>query len=203
MRCRKVQWLISDEIDGRLAARKRRPFEKHLSACCSCREYRERLRALQTKSVRTEELAVPAGYWDGSLVRLRKKLESIRPYAGAPERIRPHTGLLVPKWAWAGAAGLFGAAVGLYFVLVPSNKILERFPLSHEEAAGRLVAMIGDDESLETDFADLIQATILENSGEHDGDIRRLLYAESHFLDGLSEAELLRLDSHLAEELKI
>lgn len=203
MRCRAARRLISDEIDGRLAPRKRLSFEKHLAACLSCREYGERLRNLQVNSARTGTPAVPSGYWEGSIARLREKLETVRTETGGSERIRRPAPAAFPRWAWAGAATLIGAAVGLYFVLGPSNKMLERFPLSHEEAAGRLVAMLGDDEALEAEFADLIQASILENSGDEVRDSRLLLYGDSRFLDGLSEAELLRLDQHLARELKI
>jgi hypothetical protein len=75
--------------------------------------------------------------------------------------------------------------------------------MSHEDAAGRLAAMIGNDETLESEFADLIQASILELSDAPDGDIQRLLYADSRFLEGLTETELQRLEAHLAGELKI
>ena len=88
MRCRAVRRLISDEIDGRLAPRKRRSFEKHLAACLSCREYGERLRNLQAKSARTGAPAVPAGYWEGSIARLREKLETVRTETWGRARIR-------------------------------------------------------------------------------------------------------------------
>jgi len=203
MRCRTVQRLISDEIDGRPAPRKRRSFEKHLAACFTCREYGERLRNLQAKSARPGAPAVPSGYWEGSIARLREKLETVRPETGGRERIRRPVPAVFPRWAWAGAAALVFAGVGLYFMLGPSNKMLDHFPLSHEEAAGRLVAMLGDDETLEAEFDDLIQASILENSGEEISETRLLLYGDSRFLDGLSEDELLRLESHLDRELKI
>ena len=203
MRCRTVQRLISDEIDGKLAPGKSRSLKKHLPACRSCREYEERLRDLQAKSAQTGVPAVPSGYWEDSIARLREKLETVRTETGGRERIRWAVPPLFPRWAWAGAAALVFAGAGLYFVLGPSNKMLDRFPLSHEEAAGRLIAMVGDDESLEAEFSDLIQASIFANSGEEIGDTQRLLYAASRFLDGLSEDELLRLESHLDRELKI
>lgn len=203
MRCRKAQWMISDEIDGRLAPSKRGSLNKHLETCPSCREYREHLRNLQTKTARVASPAVPSGYWEDSLARLRKKLEAVRTQPGGKERILRPFPALFPRWAWAGAAALLFAGVGLYFVLGPSSKILERLPLSHEDAAGRLIAMIGADESYETEVADLIQASILENTGEEIRDSRLLLYGESRFLDGLSEEELERLETHLDNELKI
>lgn len=203
MRCRAVRRLISDEIDGRPAPRKRRSFEKHLAACLSCREYGERLRNLQARSARAGAPAVPAGYWEGSIARLREKIEMARTEAGGRVPIRTHAPAIFPRWAWSGAAALLFAGIGLYFVLGPSDKMLDRFPLSHEEAAGRLVSMLGDDEDLEAEFADLIQASILENSGEEIEETRLLLYGDSRFLDGLSEDELLRLETHLDRELKI
>jgi hypothetical protein len=203
MRCLAVRRLISDEIDGRLAPRKRRSFEKHLAACLSCREYGKRLRNLQANSAPTGAPAVPAGYWEGSIARLKEKIETVRSETREREPIRKPAKVVFPRWAWAGAAALIFAGVGLYFVLGPSNKMLDRFPLGHEEAAGRLVAMLGDDEDLEAEFADLIQASILENSGEETEDTRLLLYGDSRFLDGLSEEELLRLETHLDRELKI
>ena len=204
MRCRRVQRAISDEIDGCPAPGGRRRLEKHLEVCPSCREYREGLRRLESESARTVRPAVPPGYWEDSLLRLREALASVPP-GSAPAESRPRPFFRpTPRWAWAAAPALLVIAAAVYLaVVVPSGGPLESFPLSHEEGAGRLAAMVETDEALEADFSALIQAAIVDDSEEPDGDIRRLLYAESRFLDGLSEDELRKLETHIASELKI
>ncbi len=204
MRCRRVQRAISDEIDGCLAPGRRRRLEKHLEVCPSCREYREGLRRLESESARTVRPAVPPGYWDDSLLRLREALASVPP-GSAPAKSRARSFFHpAPRLAWAAAPALLVIAAAVYLtVVVPSGGPLESFPLSQEEWAGRLATLVETNEALEADFSALIQAAIVDDSEEPDGDIRRLLYAESRFLDGLSEEELRKLETHIASELKI
>jgi len=202
MRCRRIRRLISDEIDGSLSPGKRNRVVKHLAACRPCREYGEWHRSFASRSARAESPAVPPGYWENSLARLREKLAAL-PEAKRGEASRRPVRAPGLRWAWAASPALLIVAAGIYLAFGPSGKPLEQFPLSHEDAAGRLVAMIGNDEALEADFSALIQASLLENSGEPEKDARRLLYGDSRFLDGLSEDELRRLESHVEKELKI
>ncbi len=204
MRCRKSERLISDEIDGSLPAGKKAGLEKHLRSCRSCREYRVWHLGLKEKTARIGSPAVEAGYWEGSLSRLREALESLPEASGSRERARDR-GAFAPslRWAWGAAPALLVAAAAAYLSLVPPRGPVGPMPLNHEDGAGRVVALIGNDESLEAEFSDLIQAEILENRGEPEKDVTRLIYGASRFLDGLSEEELQTLETRLAAELKI
>jgi anti-sigma factor RsiW len=204
MRCRAIQRAISDEIDGSLSLRRRRRLDRHLASCPSCREYRSDLGGLQARAAHPPNPAVSPGYWEASLERLRAKLEAER--RPDPGRSRPRTAAIsaVPRWAWAAVPAVLAAAAGLFVVLRPSPlTVAERLPLAHEEATGRLVAMIGDDEALEAKFVDLIQASILEDAAVEIREPRLLLYGDSRFLDGLSEEELQKLETRLAKELEL
>lgn len=203
MRCRGIRRLISDEIDGSLSPGKRDRLIKHLAACRPCREYGDWLRSFSSRGVQAGGPAVPPGYWESSLARLREKLAAL-PEVKSEEARRPSLRVPGLRWAWAAATpALLVVAAGIYLALSPSGTPLEQLPLSQEDAAGRLVAMIGSDEALESDFSALIQASLVENSGEPEKDTRRFLYGDSRFLDGLTEDELRRLESHLDKELKI
>ncbi len=204
MRCRTIERLISDEIDGCLPETKRLRLEKHLGSCSRCRGYRDWALSLKAKAGRIGSPDVAPGYWEGSLGRLRQALASL-PKAPEPVRRPAGQGVFAPslRWAWGAAPALLVAAAAAYLVFLPPRKALETLPLTNEDGAGRLVALIGNDEALEADFSSLIQEAILENGGEAEKDVRRLLYADSRFLEGLSEEELQGLEARLAAELKI
>ena len=200
MRCRTVERRISDALDGPPARRRAARVEAHLASCPGCREYRRRLLRLQAEARRSAPPEVSPGFWDASIVRLRGRLESPGPGA-APSR---GPAFFPPsRPVWQGAVALLAAAAGLYILVARPHRPLEPFPLSQEEATSRLVALVGSDQELEADFADLLQASIREHADVQDRDVPRLLYAKSHFLDSLSDEELQVLDSHIARELKI
>jgi hypothetical protein len=202
MRCRTSERWISDGIDGCLSVRKSARLEAHLASCAACREIRRRFLRLAERSV-PPGFAVPPGYWEDSLSRLRAKLESSGPALPTKAPVLRPAFFPAARWAWAGAATLLAAAAGLLILTSRRGGPIEAFPLTSEEATTSLVAMIGNDQELESDFVELIQASIREHADVQDGDVRRLIYGKSHFLDGLSEDELQTLDDHIARELKI
>jgi hypothetical protein len=205
MRCRTSERRISDSIDGSLSRRRSRRLENHLASCASCREYRARLLRIQEETARISAPDVPSGYWEDSRARLRESLESIRPASSQTEIKRPRRRASIPsrRLAWAGAIGLVAAAAAILVLSVRTRVPVESLPLSHEEAANRLVALIGSDAEVETAFVEMIQASILEVSDVRDGDVARLLYGSNRFLDSLSDDEMEALNSHLARELDI
>ena len=203
MRCRTVRRLISDEIDGRPALPDGAGASKStLPACPSCREYGERLWSSRRIVPGPEAPAVPPGYWEGSIARLDRKSQlgsAAEPSAGADRKPAP---AVFPPLGMGGAAALVVAAAGLYFRAWPIDKS-RPFPLSHEDAAGRLVAMIGNDEVLEADLTASSRPRSLENSEARTADAAAFSTGTADSWTACPRMSSGAWNRDLAKELKI
>jgi hypothetical protein len=203
MACHKIRRWISDNLDGRLGRRRQAKIAGHISRCASCRDYRSRLERIQNGARALSSPQVSSEYWESAISRLKLRI-------GTPEaRNRNPVPGRVPifgaarRWAWAGAVSILALSAGLYLILSTSRLPVETYPLTLEETINRLYERIGDNPALEDDFALLLQASIKDQAGDEDGDVKRLLYGNSSFIESLSDEEVQLLDSHLNKELKL
>lgn len=92
MRCREVEELASEFIDGELGALQTAAVEKHLADCPSCSEMVAELRALTRMCSTLPQAPVPSGLRDSILQRLQSRTPPVSP------------GRLARYGAWAAAA---------------------------------------------------------------------------------------------------
>jgi len=59
MKCREVVELMTDYLEGTLAARDRERFEQHFSGCDGCRAYLAQLRAMLRAMKSFEDVPIP------------------------------------------------------------------------------------------------------------------------------------------------
>ncbi len=206
MRCRKSEKWISDGIDGNLAVRKRRKLEAHVEVCGSCRAYRFHLEKIQGEARNLSEPVLPPEYWQDSIARIQANLARTGPAEQKEFKLRPRQAPAFSpglRWAWAGAASVLAVGLGLYFVLFQGRGFLETSPLAFRDQVNMLYEKIGDNVDLEAEFNSLIRASILEEAGEPDGEVKHLLYGNSLFLDSLSDEEVQILDAEISKVLKI
>ena len=113
MRCKTVQKLLSDYVDGRFAGRKKARIEKHITQCDEC--YREfRLLVEMKDLLRSMPSEKPdEAYWTDMLPRLRERILRL----GAEEEIKDDEAISEkkgkrPRLFWAGiGAAAFGMAL--------------------------------------------------------------------------------------------
>lgn len=206
MRCHKFEKWISDEIDGKLAVRKRRKLDAHLNACASCRSYGFRLEKIQSEALNLSGPARSPEYWQDSIARLQANLAKTGPAEQTEFKLRPRQApAFFPglRWAWAGAASVLAVGLGLYLMFFQERRVLEMYPFTFSDQVNSLYERIGDNTDLEAEFNSLIHASILEEAGEPDGEVKHLLYGNSLFLDSLSDEEVQILDAEISKVLKI
>lgn len=196
MRCGTIEKWISDDVDGVLSGRKKKKLDFHLSRCAACRAYRRRLERLQREAGRLAAPSVPENYWETSVARLKAKLGS----GDVPSGPRPSPWL---RWAWSGSAAVLVLALALYFAVLRTRPSFEPYPLSFENTLTGVFAEVGDNTDFEKDLDGVIRASIREQSGPTDDDVKRYLYGNSLYLDSLSDEEVALLDERVARELKI
>jgi len=204
MKCRKVEKWISDDLDGTLSLRRQKKLRAHAAVCASCRAYGGRLKKIQAEAKRLPGPALPPAYWERSLSRLESSLAGVG--GQTVIKLRPgRTPAFFPalRWAWAGAASLLAVGLGLYLMFFQSRGPLVTTPLSFGDQINSLYERIGENAELETEFNSLLHASIVEEAGESDGDVKPLLYGSSRFLDSLSDEEILILDAEISRALKI
>jgi len=146
MRCRTALKRISDDLDGRLDARRRARLAAHLASCPACRDYRSDLERIQAGA------RLPLEPREGSWADFERRLE-VRLDAAEPGRER----IAVPfaarrRWAWAAATAVVLAGVSLWLALprpapplteawLPTDDILDPLVRAAEadpELAGRI-----------------------------------------------------------------
>lgn len=146
---------------------------------------------------------VSSEYWESAIFRLKLRIETPEARNRNPVPVRVPIFGAARRWAWAGAVSILALSAGLYLNLSTSRLPIETYPLTLEETINRLYERIGDNPALEDDFALLLQASIKDQAGDEDGDVKRLLYGNSSFIESLSDEEIQLLDSHLNKELKL
>ncbi len=201
MRCKKIERWTSDRMGGTLTEAKGRRLDAHLADCSACRSALRRQERLQSEA---RGLAAPERsreYWESSISRLQAKLET----APAPRTARGRNRAFFPspRWAWAEGVTTFAVAAGLFFLVLRGGMPIEFQTLAFEDAYGSLAEQIGASADLTSSLDASLQATIGEHTAGLDGEVQRLLYGHSEFLDSLSDEEVQVLDAELSRVLKI
>ncbi len=198
MRCRKIEKLLSNNIDSELPEKKNKILETHLRTCSSGISYAENIERLHKHAKNLERLEVSPVYWEEFTSRIKTEIS----YA-QQEKIRGLPLFLRRKWAWAGAALLFVIVVGLFLYLTQNKTPQEVYVFSFENSLAKIYQEIGSDPELEQLFNSVILASlgeILEDSGWGE---RPDFYENLMLWENLTEEEMRYLESEIKKDNKL
>jgi len=198
MKCAKIEKWISDDLDGALAPRKKQALARHEASCPGCRAYRRNLETLQAGALRLDRAAErPGAYWRDFGARLAAGLRDEPAPRPAPSRA-PFA--LRRPWAWGGAGLAAAAAVAAYFVFLQPKALPGPFVFSFEDTVASIMEEIGDNPELEKSF-DLALQSSIEDAIREDGESAlRQLTDDPLVWEGLTEDELVLLESRIRNE---
>ncbi len=198
MRCRKIEKLLSDNIDGELSEKKNKILKTHIRKCSLCSLYAENIERLHKQAKNLERLEVSPVYWEEFTSRIKTEIS----YA-QQEKMRGSPLLLRWKWAWAGAALLFVIVVGLFFYLTQNKTPQEAYVFSFESSLVKIYQEIGSDQELEQLFNSVILASIGETLEDSGWDERPDFYENLILWENLTEEEMRYLESEIKKDNKL
>jgi hypothetical protein len=197
MRCRKIEKLLSNNIDGELPEKKNKILEVHLSKCSSCSSYAENIERLHKQAKNLERLEVSPVYWEEFTSRIKTEIS----YA-QQEKMRGLPLFLRWKWAWAGAVLLFVIVVGLFLYLTQNKTSQEVYVFSFESSLTKIYQEIGSDQELEQLFNSVILASIGETLEDSEWSERPDFHENLILWENLTEEEMKYLESEIKKDNK-
>lgn len=198
MRCRKIEKLLSNNIDGELPEKKNKILEVHLSKCSSCSSYAENIERLHKQAKNLERLEVSPVYWEEFTSRIKTEIS----YA-QQEKMRGLPLFLRWKWAWAGAVLLFVIVVGLFLYLTQNKTPQEVYVFSFESSLTKIYQEIGSDQELEQLFNSVILASIGETLEDSEWGERPDFHENLILWENLTEEEMKYLESEIKKDNKL
>ncbi len=199
MRCERAARLISDSLDGALSSSRKARLAAHLAGCPDCRSRREGFLRLQAAA----RASAPADPGSERMTRsLNRVMAAIReePLL-APARGRTGTGL---RWLPAGAAAtLLAAVAGLYLIFLRPAAAVDPVPYAYSDAGANLAVTLAEDEDLARAFGSVIGAELEENNGRFAAAVESRVIDTGHFLDSLTDDEVLILEAALGSEVAL
>jgi len=194
MRCRTARKRVSDDLDGRLDARRRDRLTAHLEACPACRSYRNDLEKIQGATRRPREPM--EGFWPDFERRLDTRLDPIRPGREA---------IAVPfparrRWAWAAAAAAVLAGISLWLALPRPAPSLTEAWLPTDDVLDSLVRAAEADPELAGRIDREVQASLDEMLSAPGFGEAALPAAEPLFWESLSDEDLKAVVDALENE---
>lgn len=111
MTCQEFRDVASDLVEGVLGPSSHAGAEAHLTTCEECRLLVADLQRIRQTASSLERRPLPRSAWAAVVSRLNE--EDAARGRPAPAPAPPRRGLLVPSWAWMGAAALILLATGL------------------------------------------------------------------------------------------
>ena len=198
MRCRKIEKLLSDNIDGELPEKKNKILETHLRKCSPCSSYAENIERLHEQAKNLEMHEVSPVYWEKFTSRIKTEIS----YA-QQEKMRGSPLFLRWKWAWAGAALLFVVVVGLLLYLTQNRTPQEVYIFSFESSLAKIYQEIGSDQELEQLFNSVILASIGETLEDSGWGERPDFYENLILWENLTEEEMRYLESEIKKDNKL
>ena len=198
MRHKKIEKLLSNNIDGELPEKKKKVLETHLRKCSSCSSYAENIQRIHNEAKSLEKLEVSPVHWEEFTSRIKTEISFAKKekLEGAPPFLRW-------KRAWAGAALLFVIVVGLFLYIIQSKTPQEVYVFSFENSLAKIYQEIGSDQELEELFNSVVLASIgetLEDSGWGD---RPDFYENLILWESLTEEEMRFLESEIKKDTKL
>ncbi|MBM3311653.1 MAG: zf-HC2 domain-containing protein [Candidatus Aminicenantes bacterium] len=198
MGCKRYKRWVSDDMDGALTLRRRAKLLGHLSDCPDCRGYHRRTEAIQSAARKVLGPDVSPDYWPESFGRIAAKVRAEAASRRAPSR---RAFLRSPGWAWAGAASLLAAGVGLFLLLSPARVGEAIHPLAFEDPWASLEGPLFEDAEAAQAVASSLQSALAESLREFGGEVAPLLDGEALFLEDLTDEEVLLVNAELAKEI--
>ncbi len=198
MRCRKIEKLLSNNIDGELPEKKKKILEAHLRKCSLCSSYAENIERLHKQAKNLERLEVSPIYWEEFTSRIKTEIS----YA-QQEKMRGLPLFLRRKWAWAGAGLLFVVVVGLFLYLTQNKAPQEVYVFSFESSLAKIYQEIGSDPELEELFNSVILASLGELLGDSGWGERPDFHENLILWENLTEEEMRYLESEIKEDNKL
>ena len=198
MRCRKIEKLLSNNIDGELPEKKNKILETHLRKCSLCSSYAENIERLHKQAKNLERLEISPVYWEEFTSRIKTEIS----YA-QQEKMRGSPLFLRRKWAGAGVALLFVIVVGLFLYLTQNKTPQELYVFSFESSLAKIYLEIGSDQELEQLFNSVILASIGETLGDSGWGERPDFHENLILWENLTEEEMRYLKSEIKKDNKL
>ena len=195
MGCRKIEKLVSNNIDGELPEKKKKILEAHLKGCSSCRSYAKTIERIHEETKNLEMPEVSPAYREEFASRVKTRITSLQ----------PEKGIRLPlfsrwKWAWTAAALAFVIVVGSVLYLTKSRQPQEMYIFSFENSLAQIYQEIGNDSELEDLFDSVILASIGETLEDSGGIIGPDSYESSILWENLTEEEMRFLESEIKKD---
>lgn len=211
MRCDRAAKLMSDAMDGALSGARKARLEAHLAGCSACRSRRAGLLRLQVAARASAPAGPDAERMARSLSRVRaalgREIASAPASASAPVSARASasgrigTGL---RWMPAGAAAtLLAVVAGLYMIFLRPAAVVDPVPYAYSDAGANLAVTLAEDEDLARAFESVIGAELEENNGRFAAAVESRAIDTGHFLDSLTDDEVLILEAALGSEVAL
>lgn len=198
MRHKKIEKLLSNNIDGELPEKKKKILEGHLRKCSSCSSYAENVERIHKEAKGLEKLEVSPVHWEEFTSRIKTEISSAQ-----QEKLRGAPLFLRWKWAWAGAALLFVIVVGLFLYLTQNKTPQEVYVFSFESSLAKIYQEIGSDQELEQLFNSVILASIGETLEDSGWSERPDFYENLVLWENLTEEEMRFLESEIKKDTKL
>lgn len=197
MRCKKIEKLLSDSLDGKLPEKKKEILEEHIERCVSCRSYAKVIKRIHKETESLEMPEVTPSYWEEFSSRLKTKVSLFH-----PEEKQGKLLFLRWKWVWTGAALIFILAVVSFLYFTQNKAPQEVYVFSFENSFAKIYQEIGNDPELEELFNSLVLASIGEALGDSEGFMPPEFYESTFFLEDLTEEEMEFLESEIKKDSK-
>ncbi|NIM59102.1 MAG: hypothetical protein GTO16_09205 [Candidatus Aminicenantes bacterium] len=197
MKHKKIEKLISNNIDGELQGKKKKLLEKHLRKCQSCSSYAENIQRIHEEAKSLEKPDASPVLWEEFASQIKTEICSTK-----QEKQHGKALFLKWKWAWASAALSFVIAAGLFLYLNQSKTPQEIYVFSFESSLAKIYQEIGNDQKLEELFNSVISASIGETLEDSEWSDRPDYFENLILWEDLTEEEMRFLESEIKKENK-
>jgi predicted anti-sigma-YlaC factor YlaD len=198
MRHKKIEMLLSNNIDGKLPEKKKKILESHLRKCSSCSSFAENIQRIHEEAISLQRLELSAVYWEEFTSRIKTEISSPQ-----QDKVNVAPLFLRWKWAWAGAALLFVIVAGLFLYLSRNKTPKEEYIFSFEDSVAKVYQEIGSDLELEELFDSVILASIVETLEDSGWGERPDFYENLILWEDLTEEEMKFLESEIKKDTKL
>jgi hypothetical protein len=198
MRHKKIEKLLSDNIDSELPEKEKKILESHLRECSSCSSFAENIQRIHEEAKSLERLEVSPAYLEEFTSRIKAEISSPQ-----QDKMSVAPLFLRWKWAWAGAASLLVIVAGMFLYLTQNKTAQEEYIFSFENSVVKIYQEIGSDPELEELFNSVILASIGETLEDSGWGERPDFYENLILWENLTEEEMKFLESEIKKDTKL